>query len=170
MNPWNSTIKVGTQQSFVAQSIPPPPHLKVLQSSIQRPADANQMFTLQKQGGFTDRYCLNNASNSSKPRLNGTFLFVILVSDQDTVICGLDAFEHKLADAKFVVGGHTSLSNREDVIYAGEIVFSMAAIKKWTNKSGHYMPEAMHHRNLSPAIHDLLPLRLFEAHVSTLFD
>ncbi|MCS2153731.1 hypothetical protein MUU49_14320 [Scandinavium goeteborgense] len=143
--------------------------LPVVLSSAQAPAKDENIFELQKLGDFADRYCLSPGRPGRKPILNGYFLFVVLASEPHKVYCGVEAFGATGSNKSFVVAGHTSLSKRGDVLYAGSIHFVRGTMKEWTNGSGHYLPPArLHHTNLLPALRHLLPSTKFREHISVM--
>lgn len=72
---------------------------------------------------------LSRAPAIGKTPANGGFCFVILVAKPDRVLVGDRA-----------LGGHTTLSNGADVLYAGEVFLDSGHIVTWSNDSGHYRP------------------------------
>ncbi len=60
--------------------------------------------------------------------------------------------------------GHVDLAQGKDVKYAGKIYFSgrynRGTIRKWTNESGHYQPDA---ESMNNAVLEGLPEELFES-------
>ncbi|WP_148873302.1 hypothetical protein [Serratia marcescens] len=142
----------------------------VVLESIQTPAKEEHIFELHKLGDFSDRYCLSPYKPGLKPTLNGYFLFVILASEPLKIYCGVEAFGATGKNKDFVVAGHTSLSQRSEVLYAGCISFVYGKMKEWTNSSGHYLPPArLHSKNLVPALRRLLPAAKFKKHISVTY-
>lgn len=94
------------------------------------------------------------------PLVDGLFIFVILASDPGRVLCGVpqyDSMANEENRLRFGIYGHTSISLREDVLYAGEILLDNGALCFWTNKSGHYFPMAQTRLiNLLPNIQRIL--------------
>ena len=88
-----------------------------------------------------------------KTLADGGFCFVILVAKPGRVLVGDRA-----------LGGHTTLSNGADVLYAGEIFLDSGHIVTWTNDSGHYRPPK---EMASQAAH-LLPADKFVPHSETI--
>lgn len=72
---------------------------------------------------------LSRAPMVEKTLAHGGFCFVILVAKPGRVLVGDRAH-----------GGHTTLSNGADVLYAGEIFLERGHIVTWSNDSGHYHP------------------------------
>ncbi|MDH7462148.1 hypothetical protein QEG73_12695 [Chitinophagaceae bacterium 26-R-25] len=122
----------------------------------QEPAPPSNVFQLLRIG---EQYTLlpTDPNTTETPFLDGDFLFVILSSDPGRIYCGaLDP------ESRFVIDGHTSLSYRADVLYAGELSFQYGELCKWTNESGHYRPSAMlRQTNLIPYLQRLLPVNKF---------
>lgn len=77
------------------------------------------------------------------------------------VYCGLvDELDSYIG---FVVEGHTSLSMRAPVLYAGTLQFELGRLVSWSNGSGHYRPPAsLASVNLIPAVQRLLPKEKFQ--------
>ncbi|TDN64599.1 hypothetical protein [Scandinavium goeteborgense] len=143
--------------------------LPVTLTSAQAAAPDEHIFELQKLGDFANRYCLSPGKPGKKPMLDGHFLFVVLADEPHKLYCGVSAFKVKAQNKDFVVAGHTSLSKRADVMYAGDIIFVRGTLQEWTNGSGHYLPPARaHHTNLLPALRRLLPVTKFREHISVM--
>lgn len=95
------------------------------------------------------------------PVLDGVFNFVILANAPGRVLCGVPQFSFG-ADQNFGTYGHTSLSARQDVLFAGTMFFDQGALCHWTNDSGHYRPLASDRLiNLIPAVQRVLPRYAF---------
>ncbi|MDH7464185.1 hypothetical protein QEG73_23005 [Chitinophagaceae bacterium 26-R-25] len=128
----------------------------------QEPAPPSHVFQLQRIG---EHYTLlpTDPNTMETPFLDGAFLFVILSSDPGRIYCGVPHHE-----SRFVIDGHTSLSYRADVLYAGELFFRHNVLYKWTNGSGHYRPSAsLGQTNLIPYLQHLLPADKFVDHWNT---
>jgi hypothetical protein len=125
---------------------------------LQAAARPSQILELQRQGG--QYYFLPIDPNTRHlPPVEGAFLFVILADDPGRIYCGVpESSIAAAADARFGIAGHTSLSYRKDVLFAGELFFERAELMSWTNGSGHYTPAAsVRGLNLIPAVQRLLP-------------
>lgn len=127
----------------------------------QSPAEKRQVFELRRIG--YKQYSLLPICGNCTPLVHGQFLFVILASDPGRILCGApadsDAARHS---PELRVEGHTSLSLRADVLFAGMLEFRMGELVRWTNDSGHYSPPAnLRQKNLIPAVKLLLPEQLF---------
>lgn len=64
------------------------------------------------------------------PVLDGWFAFVILADDPGRIYCG------SMFDEHYEVDGHTSLSYRQDVLFAGGLEFKRGKLLVWDNASG----------------------------------
>lgn len=138
-----------------------------LKSGREIQEGTDKIFELQKQQVFTGRYLLRPHCSDYKgrlPRLHGCFVFVIKSDLPHTILCGFSPFEAtNNFQPEFKVGGHTSLSGGEDVLFAGELYFQNASLIKWSNASGHYLPDSgLRHVNLTPYLKLLLPESKFE--------
>ncbi|WP_277207034.1 hypothetical protein [Vibrio misgurnus] len=125
---------------------------QVVNPLYQKPASDEQILVLKKDG---DDYFLNPLSigdNKNKLAI-GVYIFVILASSPGIILCG-----SQVEDFNCRVQGHTSLSKREDVLFAGEVLFKEGKLTKWTNCSGHYQPQAdTRIDSLIPYVKTLLP-------------
>lgn len=129
--------------------------IAVSHDALQQPARRTQIFMLRR----TDRYFLVPlVSGAPVPPADGVFLYVILADDPGCVLCAAPQGSEVGRDARFGVHGHTSISLRADVLYAGGLEFEGGELRRWTNGSGHYAPHArLHPVNLIPAVRLLLP-------------
>jgi len=135
--------------------------LRVRGPSPQDPADQFQIFQLERHS--EDRYYLISTAHARArvPPLHACYVFVILRDDPGRVYCGL--VEELDSYMGFVVEGHTSLSMRAPVLYAGTLQFEMGRLVSWSNGSGHYRPPAsLATVNLIPAVQRLLPQEKFQ--------
>ena len=135
--------------------------LPVINPHTQSPASAGTVFRVHKRAGdyyslypeLTDGPCIHNP--------NGLFLFVIKVSRPGTIYVAAPRGSAGAVYAGSVVG-HTSISLRENVLYAGEIWFHHGQLHMWSNNSGHYKPPAaLYATNLLPSVKLLLPQNKF---------
>jgi hypothetical protein len=124
---------------------------------LQDRAEAHQIYKLKKSG---DLYYIFNASKAEHP--NGVFLFIINASSPGEIICG--SADPLNSDC---VRGHTSLSNREPVLYAGELLFDKGRLINWTNCSGHYQPSK---KSMGESLIPYVKLLLPEDKFSNVFD
>jgi len=98
--------------------------------------------------------------------VNGRYRVVNLATDVTTVADGGYVFVIPAATPWRILvgqranGGHTAISRGSDVYYAGEIDFDNGILQRWTNSSGHYVPNA----NLRAQVPPLLPANRFEYH------
>lgn len=127
----------------------------------------NKIFELQKQSIFGSRYLLIPHCKDyvgRLPRLHGCFVFVVKSELPHTILCGVSPFDASSKfQSDFHVGGHTSLSEGDDVLFAGELFFQNASLIKWSNASGHYLPDCcLRYLNLTPYLKKLLPDEKFE--------
>ena len=153
----------------------------------QTPASRNKISVLRR--AHTSLYCIVPVSGNAQPmpELNGRFLFVILASNPSQIYCGkaYDPINQYMSGGstgsrksgvnfsdvnnifnlsdRFEVEGHTSLTKREDVLFAGDMLFRYGTLISWANNSGHYQPApSLRHTNLYPNIRRLLPESLFQ--------
>lgn len=116
-------------------------------------ASLDRIFTL----GMSsyDEYVLSPTQiGGNAPDAHGTFCFVILRDQPGVVYCGVDGRR----GGEFKVAGHTSISLKADVYYAGELFFHNKQLTKWTNGSGHYQPpRSLMETNLLPFVQRMLP-------------
>ena len=131
----------------------------ISRTSMQRCASINQIYTLHRAEG---RYYLEPAGYGN-PLLGpetSLFLFVILAEEPDTIYC---AAATPVWPNPVAVEGHTSISLRQPVLYAGHLRLLNGNLLYWTNSSGHYQPDAKYHvNNLHPYVRRLLPSALFD--------
>lgn len=128
---------------------------------LQDPAEQWQIFQLQRHS--EDQYYLIPTAHGRRrvPPLHAFYTFVILRDDPGRVYCGLQG--GLPSQIEFEVEGHTSLSMRAPVLYAGSIQFDRGRLVSWTNGSGHYRPPAsLATVNLIPAVQRLLPKEKFQ--------
>ncbi|MFX2610791.1 hypothetical protein [Enterobacter mori] len=142
-------------------------------TGYQKPAESWKIFELQRIDDntyyFIPDISVRKKMNPALPKVHGPFLFVIMTASPGQVFCGVDTVPvrarpefYEPNNEMFEVGGHTSLSMRRDVLFAGEILFNHGMLVKWTNESGHYAPEAdLIESNFLPHIQRLLPLDKF---------
>jgi hypothetical protein len=126
----------------------------------QDPADQFQIFQLERHS--EDQYYLISTAHARArvPPLHACYVFVILQDDPGRVYCGLAG--GLASRIEFEVEGHTSLSMRAPVLYAGTILFNQGRLVRWTNGSGHYRPPgSLATVNLIPAVRRLLPEEKF---------
>ncbi|WP_404992712.1 hypothetical protein [Cupriavidus pauculus] len=128
---------------------------------LQDRAEQWQIFQLQRHS--EDQYYLIPTAHGRPrvPRVHAFYIFVILQDDPGRVYCGLAG--GLPSQIEFEVEGHTSLSMRTPVLYAGTIRFNQGRLVSWTNGSGHYRPPAsLAAVNLIPAVERLLPKEKFQ--------
>ena len=116
----------------------------------QEPARNEQILGLKKDG---DDYFLNSSITGESKLANSAYVFVIPANNPGVILCG-----SQVEDINERVQGHTSLSKREDVLFAGEILFKDGKLVKWTNCSGHYQPKPDSRTDsLIPYVKTILP-------------
>ena len=136
-----------------AQMLP----LRVGNPRHQSPASSSQVFELQRLSAQSYYLLPVDPSSVHVPAVDGAFLYVILANDPGRIYCGVPSGAPG-ADRALTIEGHTSLSQRADVLYGGELLFERGRLLAWTNASGHYLPPAsMRQTNLIPAVQRLLP-------------
>ncbi|MCI0151909.1 hypothetical protein KNO81_39390 [Paraburkholderia sediminicola] len=127
-------------------------------SSMQRPAMGLQVFELQKDGANNYKFVYRNGETLTPPPPHGVYVFVVLPEEPGRIYCG-----GPLLPAPFQIDGHTSLTDRKDVLYAGELRLFNRRLLSWNHNSGHYRPNGeLRHVNLIPAVRLLLPGHLFD--------
>ncbi|WP_404992692.1 hypothetical protein [Cupriavidus pauculus] len=135
--------------------------LFVRNPSIQQPAAASQIFELRRTSPV-HYYLVPQVAGAPVPPANGTFVYVVPADDPGRIYCGAQPGSEAGIDPRFAVQGHTSLSGRADVLYAGEIQLVHGELLSWNNSSGHYSPPAaLREPNLIPALARLLPPERF---------
>ncbi|MCI0152387.1 hypothetical protein KNO81_42090 [Paraburkholderia sediminicola] len=135
------------------------PILVVPGSCRQAEALGPQAFELQRVDADHYQLLRTNWVTPEVPPLHGEFIFVILADDPGRIYCG-----GKSLPRPFRIAGHTSLSARQDVLFAGELRFNAGRLLSWNNFSGHYLPDsALRYVNLIPAVRLQLPGHLFDA-------
>lgn len=153
---------------FKARSLMSP--IKVRHYGHQDPAPKSNIFELLSMG--PEHYYLKAIDPDSHelPMVDGLFIFVILASSPGKVLCGVPKFDimaNRFNQEKYGIYGHTSLSLRDDVLYAGEIYFGNGVLCMWTNKSGHYKPMAQTRlTNIIPSVQRILIPDAFVDHQS----
>ncbi|WP_435951663.1 hypothetical protein [Dryocola sp. BD626] len=138
--------------------------LSVVLASEQSEADKNCVFILERFA--RDDYYLRPKSKNTQtmPSLHGRFIYVIKEDRPGFVYCAkaFDPINQFLSDNNWSVEGHTSLTKRRNVLFAGDLLFSHRKLIAWSNASGHYQPSSeLRHRNLLPHIKLLLPEDLY---------
>jgi len=135
--------------------------LPLQEQGYQDPAEQWQIFQLQRHS--EDHYYLIPTAHGRPrvPPVQAFYTFVILQDDPGRVYCGLAG--GLASRIEFEVEGHTSLSMRAPVLYAGTILFNQGRLVRWTNGSGHYRPPgSLATVNLIPAVQRLLPKEKFQ--------
>lgn len=134
--------------------------IRVKDPSSQEPGSSDALFRLFRAG--EGNYYLENITDKSQIIVpDGIYLFAITVDEPTTIFCGAPfcapgAYRHACIE------GHTSLTMRSPVYYAGEMYFSNGNLTKWTNGSGHYRPPGrLSSNNILPPVRLMLPERLF---------
>ena len=131
--------------------------ISVSYAQPQRPADPWQIFELRKNGNtYTLAPTVPNAT--LVPPADGLFLYVVRADDPGRIYVGVPYGQVAIDDQRIAIQGHTSLTGRADVLYAGEFILEQGRLKSWGNASGHYRPAAaQRHTNLLPVIQAMLP-------------
>ncbi|ECJ3620562.1 hypothetical protein PY32_20590 [Salmonella enterica subsp. enterica serovar Newport] len=126
----------------------------VKHTTYQKTALDSQIYELRKHG---PRYFLFNHELKSIFSPNGVYIFVIRSWEPGVIYCApINS-----------IGGHTSMTRYTpsvigSVHFAGELLFENGYLKRWTNGSGHYQPEAeLARTNLLPHVSLMLPDNLF---------
>ena len=124
----------------------------------------NSIFLLEKSG---EHYYLMPSPlfddhNVIIPNLcDGVFMYAILANYPQQVMVGANYSNSSISKAQ-AVEGHSSITLRGDVLYAGELEFFENRLIYWNNESGHYVPPSeMRHTQLTPNVRRLLPEELF---------
>lgn len=126
----------------------------------QTPAAAVQIFDLRRTGEGMYHFLPTDRQSTHTPPVDGFFHFVILVNQPFRVYCGrsYSDYGHNDPDRQFGVRGHTSLTHRQPVLYAGDVHFRHGCLTFWDNSSGHYCPDERRRLvNFSPVVRQLLP-------------
>ena len=135
--------------------------IPVQHDGYQVPARPSEVFELQRKSA-EHYYLLPHVPGAPVPPAHGVFFYVILAADPGRIYCGAPQGSLAGADPRYGVQGHTSLSRRADVLYAGEIDFDQGRLVSWSNGSGHYSPPpTLREQNLIPAVARLLPAHRF---------
>lgn len=134
--------------------------LRVSNLQYQLPAAPRAIFELRKNG---PRYYLVSNETGVSTSAHGVYLYIILATDPGRIWCGAtDKTAISNLKPHLSIIGHTSLSKRHDVLFAGELHFSKGHLISWSNESGHYRPPAqLRYSNLLPVVRLLLPNDLF---------
>ncbi|WP_339504986.1 RHS repeat domain-containing protein [Pseudomonas sp. RL_105y_Pfl2_101] len=135
--------------------------LKVGNPEPQTEATSTQIFELQRESKNNYYFLPTTPEARDVPNPNGSFIYVVLADDPGRIYAGAPIGSTTVED-QFKIQGHTSISLREDVLYAGHIILDQGKLESWNNGSGHYMPAPdLHQTNLLPAVQRLLPSSLF---------
>lgn len=134
--------------------------IRVKDPSSQEPGSSDALFRLFRAG--EGNYYLKNITDDAQTIVpDGMYLFAITIDEPTSIFCGAPsgtAGAHRHAS----IEGHTSLTMRSPVYYAGEIYFWNGNLIKWTNGSGHYRPPGrLSSNNILPPVRLMLPERLF---------
>ena len=142
--------------------------LKELKSNphagYQKPGTKHSIFLLEKNG--KEYYLMPSpmfeASDVAVPCLyDGRLLYAVLAMYPQQVMVAPDVY-HEEYDLNMCVEGHTSITMKENVFYAGEMRFRRKRLMKWNNWSGHYKPhEQLRYSQLTPNVRRLLPEQSF---------
>lgn len=153
-----STLSASQRQrleALFAQRLEAAP-IKVVNPQKQQPADPVNVFELRKNG--PDYTLAPTVAGAATPAPHGMFMYVILSDDPGRIHVGVPMGSVTVDGGQFGVQGHTSLSQRKDVMYAGELVFDNGKLMSWGNSSGHYKPDQkLRHTNLLPSVKGMLP-------------
>lgn len=142
--------------------------LPIVKTNLQAAALDNCVFELKKHNEKYQMITLNDeilgvSGDGGIHIPNGQYIFVIPLTRPHSVICGIPSGISQGDHARNErVDGHTSLSNREPVHYAGVLFFNFGELKYWTNLSGHYKPPAEDRYRMSPWVRLLLPENKFK--------
>jgi hypothetical protein len=135
--------------------------ISVVYPHEQRPAEPWQVFELRRSGGT---YTLTPTADgpSLVPSADGMFVYVVRADDPGRVYVGVPdgRIQANLEThlAPHGIEGHTSLTDRASVLYAGELILQDGRLVSWGNSSGHYQPSGERaQRNLLPVVQTLLP-------------
>lgn len=122
--------------------------------AYQKIALDSQIYELRKHG---PRYFLFNSVLTSMCSPDGVYIFVIRSWEPGVIYCApINS-----------IGGHTSMTRYTpsvigSVHFAGELQFENGYLRRWTNGSGHYQPQAeLARTNLLPHVSLMLPYNLF---------
>lgn len=145
--------------------------------ALQERANNDDVFRLKKNpwGYYLEPKVMKSVT---MPDLNGRFIYVIKFHKPDIIYCGRtfamlneffakgkDGIEAQKFSTKHGIEGHTSLTKRKDVLFAGELLFRDRQLVSWSNESGHYQPRAeLRRTNLLEHIKEMLPEHLFDEH------
>ncbi|BET97505.1 hypothetical protein [Xenorhabdus taiwanensis] len=119
---------------------------------LQRPAKPEALYSLEK----TEQYFLINYITKNAKLADGRYIFIISADDPYTICCAKSA-----RDANYhwhdAVDGHTSISYRKLVRFAGILSFHRGELLMWSNASGHYKPPEELRYLMLPYVRRLLP-------------
>lgn len=125
----------------------------------QAPASSSSIFKLRRAGEGS--YYIEDLSGLKLSIPDGLYLFAITTDEPTTVYCGAP-FGSADANRNSGIQGHTSITKRAAVYFAGELHFRHGSLIRWTNGSGHYLPAAsLRSSNLLPPVRLMLPENLF---------
>nr|WP_269803028.1 RHS repeat-associated core domain-containing protein [Pseudomonas uvaldensis] len=134
--------------------------LKLRNFGEQTAAKPSQVSELRRDAEGKYYFVPTEGTETPKPR--GVFIFVIKANEPDRILAA-PPYGSETAEDQFKVQGHTSISLREDVLFAGHFTLDdKGKLKRWNNGSGHYLtPASLHQTNLLPELRSLLPSHLF---------
>jgi len=134
--------------------------LKLRNFGEQTPAKPSQISELRRDSEGKYYFVPTEGTTTPKPR--GVFVFVIKANEPNRILAA-PPYGSETAEDQFKVQGHTSISLREDVLFAGHFTLDdEGKLERWNNGSGHYLtPASLHQTNLLPELRSLLPSHLF---------
>lgn len=140
--------------------------IEVKNPKHQSPASPDKIFSLSKDNsgnyGFLSAQGTQMTSTDTPPA-NGQFVYIIHPEDPDCIRVGAQMLFTTEDRQRFVIDGHTAISHRDPVLYAGTLILQDGQLLYWTNHSGHYEPgEEARFTNLSAKAKELLPESLFK--------
>ncbi|PHM23747.1 hypothetical protein [Xenorhabdus budapestensis] len=128
---------------------------------LQRPASPKSLYYLEKYIEYSKakedtKYRLINFITHEPKAADGQYIFVISANDPLIIRCA-----RSVRDSNYhwydAVDGHSSISYRQAVYFAGTLLFDKGQLLEWTNASGHYKPSKDSALLLTPHIRHLLP-------------
>ncbi|MET4695359.1 hypothetical protein [Endozoicomonas lisbonensis] len=138
--------------------------LECLNPVMSRIAPKRLLFELCRSGEI---YYLKRTSDNKVFQIYSwkVYIFVILASRPTQVFCVPKYNKSTNDEINFLnfpsafTLGHTSITRKSPVFYAGELVLENTKLFAWDNRSGHYKtPDDAHKINFLPPVKHLLPL------------
>jgi hypothetical protein len=162
----SALVAVLKEQENLALQLQPLEKIDLVESDHQKQFTLDNLFELGRQD---DRYMLSpaHAGVDDVPSVDGKFLFVVTQSEPDRIVVVPDMVvipEGQTRGNVLGVGGHASMAQGKEVLFAGEMTFQDGKMISWNNRSRDFSPPAqLRHFNISPSLKHLLFEQQFEA-------